>query len=102
MLSNAYFLAKFRFDTAENEPAQSLQNLKILQTLPIGLGHDGERGRLRVASAIRERRARLGLRLPRVITRWNNEMITFFLKHSQTVEKYRSRFLAIPVCFAAF
>ena len=26
MLSNAYFLAKFRFDTAENEPAQNLQN----------------------------------------------------------------------------
>ena len=25
MLSNAYFLAKFRFDTAENEPASNLQ-----------------------------------------------------------------------------
>ena len=25
MLSNAYFLAKFRFDTAENEPARNLQ-----------------------------------------------------------------------------
>ena len=25
MLSTAYFLAKFRFDTAENEPAKSLQ-----------------------------------------------------------------------------
>ena len=25
-LSNAYFLAKFRFDTAENEPAENLQN----------------------------------------------------------------------------
>ena len=54
-----------------------------------GLGHDGERGRLRVASAIRERRARLGLRLPRVITRWNNEMITFFetLSDSREVSK---------------
>ena len=30
MLSNAYFLAKFRFDTAENEPAK---NLPILLTL---------------------------------------------------------------------
>ena len=28
MLSNAYFLAKFRFDTAENEPAKKLQNLQ--------------------------------------------------------------------------
>ena len=27
MLSNAYFLAKFHFDTAENEPAKNLQNL---------------------------------------------------------------------------
>ena len=26
MLSNAYFIAKFRFDTAENEPAKNLQN----------------------------------------------------------------------------
>ena len=26
MLSSAYFLAKFRFDTAENEPAKHLQN----------------------------------------------------------------------------
>ena len=25
-LSNAYFLAKFRFDTAENEPAKNLEN----------------------------------------------------------------------------
>ena len=26
MLSNAYFLAKYRFDIAENEPAKNLQN----------------------------------------------------------------------------
>ena len=26
MLSNAYFLSKFRFDTAENKPAKNLQN----------------------------------------------------------------------------
>ena len=30
MLSNAYFLAKFRFDTAENEPAKNLQNFANL------------------------------------------------------------------------
>ena len=39
MLSNAYFVAKFRFDTAENEPAKNLQKftnvVKILQNLPI-------------------------------------------------------------------
>ena len=28
MLSNAYFLAKFRFDTAENEPAKNLPNFR--------------------------------------------------------------------------
>ena len=28
MLSNAYFLARFRFDTAENEPAKNLQNFE--------------------------------------------------------------------------
>ena len=28
MLSDAYFLAKFRFDTAENEPVKNLQNLQ--------------------------------------------------------------------------
>ena len=36
MLSNAYVLAKFRFNKAENEPAknlQNLQNLEILRTL---------------------------------------------------------------------
>ena len=36
MLSNAYFLAKFRFDTAENEPGKNLQKIcKNLQNLPI-------------------------------------------------------------------
>ena len=39
MLSHAYFLAKFRFDTAENEPAKKLQNFaRILQNLPVGPG----------------------------------------------------------------
>ena len=28
MLSNAYLLAKIRFDTAENEPAKNLQNFR--------------------------------------------------------------------------
>ena len=28
MLSNAYLLAKFRFDTAKNEPAKNLQNFR--------------------------------------------------------------------------
>ena len=35
MLSNAYFLVKFHFDTAENEPAKKIAKLKFLQNLPI-------------------------------------------------------------------
>ena len=31
MLSNAYFLAKFRFGTAENEPTNNLQNFAAAQ-----------------------------------------------------------------------
>ena len=34
MLSNAYFLAKFRFDTAENEPANNLQILQKIANFP--------------------------------------------------------------------
>ena len=46
MLSNAYFLAKFRFDTAENEPAKNLQkfakiaNFALSPPIPLELpGH---------------------------------------------------------------
>ena len=39
MLSNTYFLAKFCFDTAENEPAKNLQN--ILQKTSAILAHAG-------------------------------------------------------------
>ena len=31
MLSNAYFFAKFRFDTAENEPAKKIANYQLCQ-----------------------------------------------------------------------
>ena len=34
MLSNACFLAKFRFDTAENEPGKNLQNFAHLTLSP--------------------------------------------------------------------
>ena len=37
MLSNAYFLAKVGFDTAENEPAKNLQNFAILPKTPRGV-----------------------------------------------------------------
>ena len=46
MLSNAYFLAKFRFDTAENEPAKNLLIFPILLTeIPIAAAPGGARRR---------------------------------------------------------
>ena len=48
MLSNAYFLAKFRFDTAENEPAKNFQNFANfpgdLARLPLDVLRRGGRG----------------------------------------------------------
>ena len=58
MLSNAYFLAKFRFDTAENEPAKNLQNFTNFPNLrPPPLGQlssqeHGRRGRLPAPRAV--------------------------------------------------
>ena len=51
MLSNAYFLAKFRFDTAEKEPAKKLQNLYYLQNCTLTPGRGAERLAMRVVSA---------------------------------------------------
>ena len=62
MLSNAYFLAKFRFDTAENESAKILQIFARLLMLLILLGRDrGPRAENRRGasewSAVRHRRS---------------------------------------------
>ena len=49
MLSNAYFLAKFRIDTAENEPAKNFQNFANfpgdLARLPLDVLRRRGRGR---------------------------------------------------------
>ena len=52
MLSNAYFLANIRFDTAENEPAKNLQNF--------GKPPDaaGEGAPVQVCSIVRQEQAR--------------------------------------------
>ena len=42
MLSNAYFLAKFRFHTAENEPAKNLQK-EIAKFSPAQVPHASPR-----------------------------------------------------------
>ena len=48
MLSNAYFLVKFRFDTAENEPAKNSPNFatKIAKFANRDLRHHGALVRL--------------------------------------------------------
>ena len=75
MLSNAYFLAKFRFDTAENEPAKNLQKIaqKIANFANFANRGGSSRGEVRrapdVALALgsppRPGLARPGTRIPR-------------------------------------
>ena len=50
MLSNAYLLAKIRFDTAENEPAKNLPNFEkcIFEKPRCKAGGQGARGRSHV------------------------------------------------------
>ena len=62
MLSNAYFLANFRFDTAENEPAKNFQIFaKIFANFAALCGRGrGQRGRVAAAhgEGRRQREAR--------------------------------------------
>ena len=69
MLSNAYFLAKFRFDTAENEPAKNLQKFAKFANFadPNPVTLRGGRGRRGAVLGLRGReplRLRGGGRLP--------------------------------------
>ena len=48
MLSNAYFLANFRFDTAENEPAKNLQNVARVANFAKTVASLSDRRRLAV------------------------------------------------------
>ena len=66
MLSNASFLAKFRFDTAENEPAKNLQNFANFSNFA---AQQAGADRARITSpteAYRPRRAGLKARSVRV------------------------------------
>ena len=66
MLSNAYFLVNFRFDTAENQPAKNLQ-IFAKKLLILGGGRSGE-GRRALREAPRRGVLRAGgpdLRQPR-------------------------------------
>ena len=71
MLSNAYFPAKFRFDTAENEPAKKLQDVEeccpnlLMVRCAASLPHSLVPGQRRPAESHREGARPLGLRLDR-------------------------------------
>ena len=63
MLSIAYFVAKFRFDTAENEPAKNLQNFRKMHfskmhfsKMPSRCSRCGGQGRLRQRKRVEQRK----------------------------------------------
>ena len=78
MLSNAYFLAKFRLDTAENEPAKKLQKFAKFANFanPNRPQEADDRGAGRVP---RGPRLRLRPRLPRPRgARWTRRVVARF------------------------
>ena len=114
MLSNAYFLAKFRFDTAENEPANNLQNfdkeicknadLQILLALPAHLvDHAVEPlpGRGLLAQALPEP-AHVGPTAERGTGRRHDGRSAKFRQNVARFRLYRHRFLQENTRFAAF
>ena len=54
MLSKSYFLAKFRFDTADNEPAKNLQNFANNYYFP-NFANGARRGKPLLVSLVRRR-----------------------------------------------
>ena len=106
MLSNGYFLAKFRFDTAENEPAKNLQNLLIFPIL-LTLTPKSVRGAALAASTPLAGPATAAARAdPRdFAARTAEDDPRNFAKFRQNVVRirlYRHRFLQENMRFAAF
>ena len=116
MLSNAYFLAKFRFDTTENEPAKKLQNFanfpnfaNPIHRSKLNAGRGGRRGR-RARPGDRGRgcgpcAARRGRARRRGRRRDCRVVASFLAKFRQNVARfrlYRHRFLQENTRFAAF
>ena len=104
MLSNAYFLAKFRFDTAENEPAKNLQNLQNFANLEFSIRVDVALGDRRVAvedgpeDVVRqgEQRGRRGT------GRRHDGRSAKFRQNVARFRLYRHRSLQVNKRFAAF
>ena len=84
MLSNAYLLATFRFDTAENEPAKNLQNFEKFSIVQNKLATSAKVHRRRgVRVEAREEGRRL-LRPSQVVRRPGKKRMTDILEHHTT------------------
>ena len=109
MLSNAYFLAKFRFDTAENEPAKNLKIFEKIKNFPKKVCHiPSPRPQVRRHATLRSSsrasstspapttrpRARSGRRHDGRSAKFRQNVARFRL--------YRHRFLQENMRFAAF
>ena len=115
MLSNAYFLAKFRFDTAENEPAKNLQkfaNFPNFANFP-KFSHRYPAPRPVAQRPTRERAPASGAAL--AVTRWGQRFqavpsgagstlspSAIPLQNVARFRLYRHRFLQENTRFAAF
>ena len=111
MLSNAYFLAKFRVDTAENEPAKNLQNLQTFcsttKSRQAPRERDGPERRdrrpaevsLAGSGRLRDRRGAAGPRLDPPGTR---RVVANFWQNLARFRLYRRRSLQENMRFAAF
>ena len=109
MLSNAYFLAKFRFDTAENEPAKSLQkfakfaNFANFAPSPLNPRRRPLTWRATASSpAGRERGRRLRRALRRARRRVRERRLAKFWQNVARFRLYRLQFVQENMRFAAF
>ena len=99
MLSNACFLAKFRFDTAENEPAKNLQKFARIGRTLGGQGRRHRRGDPHAADAVRER---AGHRLPAAgQVRRTRRVVASFWQIFARFQLYRQRSLQENTRFTA-
>ena len=116
MLSNAYFVAKFRFDTAENEPAKNLQNFRKMhfskmhfRKMHFSNAHPvmklpSSAGCLRRTRAEARRRLRGPTRRTAVIVELpaRERRLAKFRQNVARFRLYRHRFLQVNMRFAAF
>ena len=107
MLSNAYFLAKFRFDTAENEPAKNLQNFAKFANFadpnPLTLTPQKQpRWPAAALAPARQSRRAPSPQLRRRARRGSRASVDKIWANVARFRLYRHRFLQVSTRFAAF